>query len=73
VTAAVDQIEAQLGLPNVVIHNAAGNWLILNFIWFEIGLLFLLTLPMFQRFLSGSGINRVWIQEGKKNPHQKKN
>jgi NAD(P)-dependent dehydrogenase (short-subunit alcohol dehydrogenase family) len=25
VTAAVDQIEAQLGLPNVVIHNAAGT------------------------------------------------
>jgi NAD(P)-dependent dehydrogenase (short-subunit alcohol dehydrogenase family) len=25
VAAAVDQIEAQLGLPNVVIHNAAGT------------------------------------------------
>lgn len=27
VTAAVDQIEAQLGLPNIVIHNAAGNFI----------------------------------------------
>merc|ERR1719187_2162826 len=27
VTAAVDQIEAELGLPSVVIHNAAGNFI----------------------------------------------
>ena len=25
--AAVDRIEAELGLPNVVIHNAAGNFI----------------------------------------------